>query len=268
MFLINYIRAIFSRQAIFHYHFHMTWLRSSLVFTLWTLLGVLVMAIHFQPINNSDAQEAILTIEDEIDASMLNFLSQQEISNGQFSENNPSKSLSNNQITLAFLPSADVLDPLLSDSKNVLLIMPEGYTYKNSKGQYTANFSDNLVDSLENPQTFATMLNQTYQDEFRKNQQLIYLLGRHAVFLIFGIGGLFVMASFFKRMQDYYHFDIYNFEATVGLFALAMGFPSLLATVAGLYWPNILMMLAIMHIGTILTLIAVYFETNFKEERN
>lgn len=258
----------FSYQSIFKSRQLLSWGQIFLILILWSVLWLKPMAGVFQSQVDLNVQNEIGKVTGKMPEESLSYIAEQNILKAGFEEGQQTKVFQKDDFMLVFLPKADDVEDLLANQQSILLLLPESFIYQvDNNEKYAANYSVNVRESLKSKTTFANMLNESYQSELVNSQKTTFLLGRHLVLCLFGIGGLFIIGTVLKRLQDYYHFDIYNFKETMALITIASIIPNFLSFIIGMWHPNIALILSISLLGTIICLLSLYRQTKFKEVR-
>jgi maltodextrin utilization protein YvdJ len=65
-------------------------------------------------------------------------------------------------------------------------------------------------------------------------------------------------------LQKHHFHDLFSFEYCVGMVAMAMGVPAIVAIIVGIAFPTTAVMLPILWVGTIAMLYWSYRQTGFK----
>lgn len=269
MFLWTYITSIFHPQRIFKNHQSFSWVKMSVIFLIWTLIWLVPMTIHFTNLSTTEESHQFQEISSSVPGEALNQLKHAPKQGRGLGDETQTKQYQSENLIVSVMPPADDVSNLLEDHQNVILLVPEGFTIQvDYDKRYSASFPKDWDKHLDSSEDFINALDRAVVNDYQSNKQMIFLFGRHLVFLIFGIGGLFIIGSFFRRIVISHRWDIYNFEATMNIVGLALGVPAFLATILGLFKPNIVMMLIIIWGGTVTQLYYSYKKTGFKNNFN
>lgn len=269
MFPLNYLRFMWSPVKIFEKKHEFNWLKSTCIMLFWSVFMLIPLGVNFTPNNDISEQVAFENSPAMFPAETSHIIAEQPFENGQFSAESDPILLSNDTSIVAFLPVADDLEALLAADKYILILLPDSFSLRTPQGDaYGAGYSPDFSEQLDSNETMIMSLLASYQHTQIGMQRTMYIMSRHLVFMIFGIGGLMIVTANIYRLRRQYFWDIYNFEASLAMVVLAMGVPSLGATLAGFIYGHNLLLLFIMLAGTLGMLYLSYKRTHFKIDRS
>lgn len=265
MFPINYFRYMWSPRAIFEEQHEFNWLKSTLILVFWSAVMLVPLWSNFTPVDQLSDTAAFQAAGDHLPAETSQIIAEQPFEKGAFLPDSEPFVLEDDDATIGFLPMADNLDGLLTRDGYVLVFLSDSFSYRTPDGgAYGANYPFDFRDHLYSNEAMMDSLLASYQATQTGTQRAIYVMSRHLVFILFGIGGLMIIAANMNRLRREHFWDIYGFERGLAMVTMAAGIPSLLATLAGFFYSHNLLMLAIQIAGTIIMLRMSYKQTGFK----
>ncbi len=265
MFPIHYIRDIFSPSNIFHHRYKMTWWKSVFVMVIWTILMTLPFYSTFKSIEDKSVNQDFDQLTNMLPDDTASRLATLNYDNGVFASDLTDQIIEGNAMKVVMIPSADNIEGYLKDNESILLILPDQFVYQvDSDTRYTANLPLDLMDHLGDNGQLVESLRQNYHVEINTQNLQMLIMTRQLTFFILGLGGLLLVASRLNILQKHHFHDLFSFEYCVGMVAMAMGVPAIVAIIVGIAFPTTAVILPILWIGTIAMLYWSYRQTGFK----
>lgn len=269
MFPINYFKYMWSPRAIFEQQHAFNWLQSTLILVFWSAVMLIPLWSNFTPVNQLSDTVAFQAAVDQLPAETSQVIAEQPFEDGAFTNEGEPFILEADDATISFLPAADDLEGLLARDGYILVFLADDFSYRTPDGgAYGAGYPYDFMDQLSSNEAMMDSLLASFQATQTSTQRVIYVMSRHLVFILFGIGGLMIIAANMNRLRREYFWDIYGFERGLAMVAMAAGVPTLLATLAGFFYGHNVLMLAVQIAGTIIMLRISYKQTNFKTARD
>lgn len=269
MFPFNYFKNIWSPKKIFAQQHEFNPFQSGIILIFWSIVMLLPMVLNFSPIYDFDGTKSFSSGVNELPAETSQVLSEQEFENGAFVEGNESFTLQSGNATVSFIPPADDIGDLVNGQGYLLMLLPDSYSFRTPDGEgFGASYPFDFMENLESNESMMNSLLNSYHAGEISTQRTYYLVTRHLIFLVFGVGGIMMIAARLNVLRRRNFWDIYNFRNGLSMTAMASGLPSIIATLVGLVYSHNVLILVIQVLGTLLMLWISYRVTQFKYEQD
>ena len=265
LFPINYLSSILTPTRTYLGRKQLSW--PKMVVVILFLNGLMMI-----PISLNFAQSAAFTLEptyptifEMVDDNVVEQLGETETSNGVTTFTEPFRLEQANGVVLGGASEADVATAL--SEENALVFQEESMLLKEADLPLTEiAYSENLnwQDSTSPEAVRETI---SYQWYLANKTYVVatYSIMITAMLLIMSLFMIFGGAFFIFMAARSPFIEIDTYKEAVNLILNAMGLPSLLTMVVGLFVPEITIMMSVQTFGVVIYLVWTYYKTRFSE---